>query len=230
MPEMTLPSHDRWFVASQKASIAYGNKFLVDDPASREPYSGAWNVEKAQYPLKKVSYLPTPTVSQEIPDVLFSGYRKIEDPFTQTNLVEGDEEQLQEIIFKLKTSPSLVCQEVADRLLTLFRDAKEDDPTYIGIVLGSLRNFYNFFQLHTELKCPSISLTPDNNIYISWRAKKNRLFSIHFLPKADVRFVIFKPNDRHPEKQIRLSGTATTDILKEMVDLHGVWNWIINEG
>jgi hypothetical protein len=226
MPELTLLRHDRWFVASQKAGIAYGNRFLVDDPASEEPYSGAWNVEKAQYQLKKVSYLLTPTVSQEILDVLISGYLKIEDPFTQANLVEGDEEQLQEIIFKLRTSSSIACREVADRLLILLNDAKEDDPTSIGIVLGSLRNFYNFFQLHTDLKCPSISLTPDNNIYASWRAEQNQLFSIHFLPSADVRFVIFKPNDRHPEKQIRLSGTATTDILKETVAPHGVWIWI----
>jgi hypothetical protein len=226
MPELTLLRHDRWFVASQKAGIAYGNRFLVDDPASEEPYSGAWNEEKAQYQLKKVSYLLTPTVSQEIPDVLFSGYLKIEDPFTQANLVEGDEEQLQEIIFKFRTSSSIACREVANRLLVLLNDAKEDDPTSIGIVLGSLRSFYNFFQLNTNLKFPTISLTPENNIYASWRAKHNRLFSVHFLPSGDVRFVIFKPNDRHPELQIRLSGTVTTDMLKETVVPHGVWDWI----
>lgn len=148
----------------------------------------------------------------------------------QANLIETEEEQLQEIIFKLRTSPYISCREMADRLLTLFYDAKEEDHTSMGINLASLRNFYIFFQLYNGLKCPSISLTPDNNIYVSWRAKENRLFSVHFLSGADVRFVIFKPNDRHPEKQIRLSGTATTDILKETVDLHGVWNWIINEG
>ncbi len=142
------------------------------------------------------------------------------------DIIENEEEELQEIIFKLRTSPIISCREVADRLLTLFYDAKEEDPTSMGIVLRSLHNFYNFFQLHTDLKCPTISLTPDNNIYVSWRAKENRLFSIHFLPGADVRFVIFKPNDRHPEKQIRLSGIATTDILKETVAPHGAWSWI----
>ncbi|MDP3040171.1 MAG: hypothetical protein Q8O18_09910 [Deltaproteobacteria bacterium] len=225
MPEIDLLTYDRWLVASRKASTAYGNRFLSDDPTGEEPYSGAWNVERGQYQQKR-PYLLTPAAGQGTVDDLISGYFKVEDPFTQADLVETEEEQLQEIIFKLRTSPYISCREVADRLLILLNDAKEDDPTSIGIVLGSLRNFYNFFQLHTDLKCPSISLTPDNNIYVSWRAKKNRVFSVHFLPSADVRFVIFKPNDRHPEKQIRLSGTATTDILKETVAPHGVWSWI----
>lgn len=224
MPEIDLLTYDRWLVASRKASIAYGNRFLPEDPIREEPYSGAWNVERDQYQQKR-PYLLTPAVGQGTIEDLIS-YFKVKDPFTQADLVETEEKQLQEIIFKLRTSPYISCREVADRLLTLFNDAKEDDPTSIGIVLGSLRNFYNFFQLHTDLKCPSISLTPDNNIYVSWRAKKNRVFSVHFLPSADVRFVIFKPNDRHPEKQIRLSGTATTDILKETVAPHGVWIWI----
>jgi hypothetical protein len=225
MPELALLPCDKWFVASRKASIAYGNRFLVDDPASEEPVSGAWN-EMVQHQVKKVSYLLTPIVSQEILDVLISGYHRVEDPFTQANLIETEEEQLQEIIFKLRTSPHISCREMADRLLTLFYDAKEEDPTSMGINLASLRNFYTFFQLYHGLKCPSISLTPDNNIYVSWKAKENRLFSVHFLPGADVRFVIFKPNDRHPEKQIRLSGTTTADVLKETVAPHGVWSWI----
>lgn len=225
MPEIELLTYDRWRMASRKASIAHGDQFISKDPTGEEPYSGAWNMERDPYQPKRF-YLLTPAVDQGTVDDLISRYFKVEDPFTQADLVEREEDQLQEIIFKLKTSSSISCREVANRLLILFYDAKEDDPTSTGIVLGSLRNFYNFFQLHTDLKCPSISLTPDNNIYVSWREKKNRVFSVHFLPSADVRFVIFKPNDRHPEKQIRLSGAATTDILKEMVTPHGMWSWI----
>ncbi len=32
--------------------------------------------------------------------------------------------------------------------------------------------------------------------------------------------------DRHPERQIRISGTATTDILMETVPPDGLWDWI----
>jgi hypothetical protein len=115
---------------------------------------------------------------------------------------------------------------LANKLLTLFNDAKEDDPASLGIAVGSFRNFYNFFQLHTNLKCPTISLTPDYNIYASWRSDQKRVFSVHFLPNGDVHFVMFKPNNRHPERQIRISGTATTDILMETVAPYAVQDWI----
>jgi len=108
----------------------------------------------------------------------------------------------------------------------LFNDAKEEDSASLGISVGSLRNFYNFLRLHTNLKCPTISLTPDYNIYASWRGEQNRVFSVHFLPNGDVRFVIFKPNDRHPGRQIRLSGIATTDVLMETVVPDSVSDWI----
>ena len=90
----------------------------------------------------------------------------------------------------------------------------------------NIQDFYSFLQLHTSLKCPTISLTPEYDIYVSWRAEQNRVFSVHFMPNGNARFVIFKPNDRHPEQQIRISGAVTTDILKETVAPHKVWDWI----
>jgi hypothetical protein len=142
-------------------------------------------------------------------------------------LLDSEEEQLQELILRLKTSLSIPYREsVANSLVTLFRDAKEEDPTSLGIAVGSLRYFYSFLQSNTKLKCPTISLTPEYNIYSTWRGEMNRVFSVHFLPNGDARFVIFKPNDRHPERKIRISGTATTDVLMETVAPHGVLDWI----
>lgn len=150
-----------------------------------------------------------------------------QDPITQTTLLKREEDQVQELISRIKRSKSICYREsLANRLLTLFNDAKEEDSASLGIGVGSLRNFYNFFRLHTKLKCPTISLTPDYNIYASWRGEQNRVFSVHFLPNGDARFVIFKPNDRHPERQIRLSGIATTDVLMETVTPDSVSDWI----
>ena len=144
-----------------------------------------------------------------------------------TNLLDSEEEQVRNLIFRIRTSLAIQYREkLADRLITLFNDAKEEDFTSGGIAIGSLRNFYNFFQLHADLKCPTISLTPDNNIYASWRVDQKKVFSVLFLPNGDTRFVIFKPNDLHPERQIRISGTTTTDMLKAGVAPHGVWDWI----
>ena len=138
--------------------------------------------------------------------------------------------QVQELIFQIRRSLSIRYHEsLANRLLTLFNDAKEEDSTSVGIEVGSLRNFYNFLLSHTDLKCPAISLTPDNDIYASWREEQNQVFTVHFLPDENVRFVIFKPNDKHPERKIRLSGTATADTLIETVASSGVWDWISDE-
>jgi hypothetical protein len=73
---------------------------------------------------------------------------------------------------------------------------------------------------------PDYFFNPDNNIYASWRVDQKKVFSVLFLPNGDTRFVIFKPNDLHPERQTRISGTTTTDMLKAEVAPHGVWDWI----
>jgi hypothetical protein len=152
-----------------------------------------------------------------------SGESSFPIPFTQANLLSYEESQIQELIFRIRTSPSISCKELANRFLALFNDAKEEG---VSIAIDSFRDFYSFLRLNPNLQCPTISLTPEYNIYASWKTDQNRLFSLHFLSNGDVRFVIFKQNERHPERQIRVSGSATIDILQETVASYGVWDWI----
>jgi hypothetical protein len=221
MPELDLHKTHKGFEASQKASRVYGNQSIEDNSPSAYPFTSAW-ICSPQPPLTRAYYRTTAAVNQEEHDAII-----YDCPFTQTDLLDSEENKIQELIFRIRTSCSISHWErLANRLLTLYNDAKEEDSASPGIALGSLRNFYKFLQLHTDLKCPTISLTPDNNIYASWREVRNRVFSVHFLSNGDVRFVIFKPNDRHPERQIRISGTATTDILMETVTPNGLGDWI----
>ena len=225
MPELHLYEE---FV--QDETIAYGSKSFVDDSSIGEPDDEVWN-RRNRFPQKprkvsKDTYSLT-AVSQEGCKAFIRPWAEKEDPFTQVDLLDSEEDMAQEIIYRIKTTLSVPYRErLANRLLTLVNDAKEEDPCSPGITVGSLRSFYNFFQSHPNLKYPAISLMPEDNIYASWRSEQNRLFSVHFLPNGDTRFVIFKPNERHPDKQIRISGTATTDILMETVTPYGVWDWI----
>jgi hypothetical protein len=226
MPELNSYIIHRRLGEGLKASIAYGNQSIEDKSPSDYPYTGAWIPLLKQYPTG-AHYSITAAVNQEEQGTFTRDWHENEDPFTQADLLNGEEKKVQELIFRIRTSLSIPYREIlADRLLTLFNDAREDDPASLGIAVGSLRNFYSFLLLHTNLKCPTISLTPDYNIYASWESEPNRLFSVHFLLNGDARFVIFKPNDRHPERQIRISGATTTDILREIVEPYGVWDWV----
>ncbi len=233
MPKLNSYKINKRVNAEQKAGIAYGNRLIKDNFPSDEPDTEAWDLinflPKQPPEMYKVIYFLT-AVSQEGREALVRPWSKKEDPFTQTDLLDSKEDQAQELIFRFRASRSIPYHgSLANRLLTLFDDAKEEDPASLGIEAGSLRNFYNFLHLHTNLKCPTISLTPDDDIYASWRDEKNRLFSVHFLPNGDVYFVVFKPNDKHPERKIKFSGTATIDTLRNTVASSGVWDWISNE-
>jgi len=222
MPELNLQEK-----ATQEVTIAYGDIYLKYDSPISDSYIGAWYLPQKPQTERNFEVWITSAVVQEDQKTLISDWPENEDPFTQADLLNNEEDQVQELIFQIRKSLSITCQKsLANRLLTLFNDAKEEDSDSLGIAVGSLRNFYNFFRLHDNLKYPTISLTPDNNIYSSWRGEHNQVFSVHFLPNEDARFVIFKPNDKHPERKIRLSGTATTDTLIKTVESSGVWDWI----
>lgn len=229
MPEIDLYEIPKGFDTAQIASIVYGNQVIEDYSPSDYPYTGAWR-EWDILPTKKsimARYKITAFANQEESDTSIIDFPENRDPITQVNLLNSEEDQVQELIFRIKTSRSISYREsLANRLLALFNDAKEEDPDCIGIGAESLRNFYNFIHLHTNINCPIISLTPEYNIYASWRGEQNRVFSIHFLPNADARFVMFKPNDRHPERKIRVSGLATIDILMETLTPYCIEDWI----
>lgn len=230
MPKLDSNKIRKRFGAEQKANIAYGNQLIEDIYPRDEPDAEAWNLINRVFkqPLKvsEAIYFST-SVSQEGREVFIIPWPKKDDPFTQADLLDTKDDQVQELIFRFRTSPYISnCESLANKLLALFNDAKEEDTDSIGITLGSIRYFYNFLQLYTNLKVPVISLTPDNNIYASWRYDQNRVFSVHFLPNGDVCFVVFKPNYKHPERKIRFSGTATIDTLRETVASSGVWDWI----
>ena len=150
---------------------------------------------------------------------------------TQLELLDSEENKLQQLIMKIRVSASTLCNHkllnIVERILTLLKDAKEEDEFSVGISPGSLLNFYSFISKHADLKRQKLALTPENNIYASWKTGKDKVFSIHFLANGDARFVIFKPSDRHPDKPIRLSGIAPVDdLMQEVLIPHGI-SWAL---
>ena len=210
------------------ARIAYGNEAIEDYFPGNYQDSGAWDIMPQELPTLDSCYIKTALAYQEESGTLIKFWPGNKNPLTQGDLLKNEEDQVQELIFQIRRSISIPYKDnLANKLLTLFNDAKEEDPYSLGMSVGSLRSFTNFLLSHTNLKCPTISLTPDYNIYASWRCEQNRVFSVHFFPNGDARFVIFKPNNRHPERITRISGVATTDILMETVVIpNRIEEWI----
>ena len=213
-----------WIIGAKNIAIGVNNTGIVCTVNVCTGTGNAWSLSHTV-----ADDRITTTFNQEEQTNLISDLSEKEDCFTQTDLLDTEDYQVQELILRFRTLPSITYQErLVDRLFTLFNDAREEDPASPGIAVGSLRNFYSFFQLQTKLKRPIISLTPDDNIYASWRSEQNSVFSVHFLPtNEDVRFVILKPNNMHSKKQIRHSGTATIDTLMKEVESSNVRDWIL---
>jgi len=224
MPELALQEK-----AAQEATAIYGIKFTLDDSSVDLSNISTWPLDPRAQPATMYKVGISPTVNQQDRETSVKDWLENEDSFTRADLLDIEDNQVQQLIFQIRRSTSIPNNaHLANRLTTLFHDEKEEDSDSSGITVESLRNFYFFLllTLRANLKYPAISLTPDNDIYISWRNGQNQVFSVHFLTNGDVRFVIFKPNDRHPERTTRLSGTTTTDTLIETVDSYGVWDWI----
>jgi len=146
---------------------------------------------------------------------------------TKIDLIENKDDETKNLITRIRSNPLLSCREqLANRLAELFSDSKEEDPDSVGINADSLRSFNTLLTSYPNLKCPEISLTPDNDIYISWKREQDKLFSVHLSPNGDSRFVLFLPNDLHPGRPIRISGLTTTDKLIETISSQGVLDWI----
>lgn len=149
--------------------------------------------------------------------------------FTQAELLSTQDEQVQDLIYQIRKSKIILNHEIiANKLLALFMIAKEENPASLGIAADSLSNFYDFLQSYENIKIPALSLSPDYNIYASWRSVE-KLFSVHFLQNDEIRFVLFKPNIRHPKQKIRISGTVTSDTLMEITPPESLDGWVFDE-
>ena len=168
-----------------------------------------------------VTFTTLPFANQEVPSI---------EPFSGTRLTQPDEHsRIQSFLFYVRRTLKKYGDALSNNLLLLYKFSKEDEPYDVGISYESLSNFISFINLHTNIIQPVISLTPEKNIYCSWRANNKRVFSAHFLPNGDVRFVLFRPNSKHRDRMSRISGTVSFDLLYNIILPYQLEGWVINE-
>lgn len=167
-------------------------------------------------------------VGDEVPNyegaVVFRG-----GTMSTQDLVAPVEETAEKVIWD--SVPSLPISdkgELVRRLLALEKALRdEDDPTCPGISVGSLRKFLAFMKSNPDLKLPVLSISPDCNVYASWKADLARVFSIHFIPDGDARFVLFQPSRKRRGEVIRLSGSAMSEEVIDIAKREGAMDWIV---
>ena len=176
----------------------------------------------------KLEILPTSIITSNTGESLFtigqSGSMATQQP------ANAEYESIEEAIWRVGTSVSISYRtKLAARLRELQEAVQEEDSDGRGITVRSLQHFMEFLKAHPMLRCPAVSATPDRNIYASWKSASDRVFSIHFFPDGSVRFVIFRPNEKHADQVIRISGTATLDVVMNIAAPHGVLSWASDE-
>lgn len=202
-------------------STVYSDKSIRKDFMPNQYLTGSWGetIDPEEDFLWKI--INTPSANRIEDQILIISW-ETEDSFTQIGVSPEEEDQVNRLLLSIRMSNQ---EDWANRLFELHNMAKEDDPDYLGISSESLKNFYSFLQKFKNVKLPKITLTDDHNIYTSWK-NDNFLFSMHFLPKRKINFVIFKTNDEHPEKKDRLSGTVTIDTIEELISQEILNDWI----
>ena len=88
---------------------------------------------------------------------------------------------------------------------------------YDGRLLSaqSLAGLIDFLQSSPTSGYPDLTATPAGDAYAEWHGPQGRLLTIEFLDSGDARYLLFRPNPKHPQRVDRLTGTTTTDALPD---------------
>lgn len=167
-----------------------------------------------------------------IPTAHYRNPVRNDNPFGHIDELLNNEEKVHLFINHIKNNLIASHKErLAKRINDLFDFSIEDEPEGLGISADSLRHFIAFLQAflqrYPELKYPDVVLSPERNIVSEWHVDSNHHFSVDFLPDGNVRFVIFRPNPKKPEKTDRLSGMSTWECLYEFMKNNGVLSWAL---
>jgi hypothetical protein len=119
-------------------------------------------------------------------------------------------------IARIKTCTNFdIGEKIADRLTALREMHKEEEGEEADISTESLRALQLFLQSAGRIQPPEITLTPEAEVYLRWKAGPERLFAVHLVNGRMVRYAIFAPNPRHPRFVRRLSGIESADTVLE---------------
>lgn len=142
--------------------------------------------------------LTAPTFG-DLPDDLGAGGALIRTP--SESAIRGFESIIREIAAIPGYGPP-----VSNRLREL-RLQQGEDPESAEMSIESMTSFVAFLHSVRGIRLPSLSLTPDGNIYASWR-KRDRVFSAEFRSNGLATYVLFRPAPGKAGSRLRSTGST----------------------
>jgi hypothetical protein len=121
-------------------------------------------------------------------------------------------------------------ERLARRLDFLLSALEEEEETWAEDSPDSLRQMLLFLQAVPDFRCPTVTITPAATFRAEWQAGQNRHLAIDFLPDGQVRFVVFAPDPRHPERVQRVSGVVSRSDVIRAVEPYRVHRWAADAG
>ena len=223
----TLQRFARFQASRAATDIFYVDLAVLRSDASTDPF--------LLQPLWKL----TPALFYVLPRIIASGSADIEPVLEQAPVSDFDvldelrtpKGQIERQITALRRGGGLPYRERLARRLEFLLGAPEEEGEEWGEHSPeSLRQMFLFLQDVPDFQCPTVTVTPSATFRAQWQAGQNQHFAADFLPDGQVRFVVFAPDPRHPERAQRVSGVVSrTDIMKA-IEPYKVHRWAADAG
>lgn len=126
--------------------------------------------------------------------------------------------------------PDSIRQNVVGQLEQLAEASLEEaegDSGQEPITKESLEGCLYFLSTFPQLELPSLTVTPEGELYVVWRAAQDKHFTVRFFSRRRAAYVIFV-HDPHYERRIaRHSGVVSLEGLTEIIAQHRVTDWLV---
>ena len=105
---------------------------------------------------------------------------------------------------------------LARRIVDLSVAIEEDYP---GQKLSgrSLDALLDFLEASLSPDYPDLTATPVGDLCVEWRHPDGRHLIVEFLDSSEARYLVIRPNPRHPKGIDRLTGSTTADALETTI-------------
>ena len=123
---------------------------------------------------------------------------------------------LKPLLVRLKAGTIVYKDRLEHRIIELSVAFAEDYDDY-RLSTRAFAGLVDYLESSPSFGYPDVTATPDGGPYAEWRGSQGRLLTIEFLESGTARYLLFRPNPKHPQIIDRLAGTTTTDALPETI-------------